>query len=185
MRRRLVPALVAVLGAAVVALLIFGLTQQGESRALDNAIANGRPLPAPHASLALPVLDRVDAGSAALTHWRGKVIVLNFWAKWCDTCVDEAPLIERAQHDLAKSGAGTVIGIDYKDIGSQALGFVSQFGLSYPNLRDIDGSFGSGYGTDALPETFVLDSHMRVVRLIRGEVSEPWLRAAIAYAEKS
>lgn len=178
--------LVAVLGAAVVALLIFGLTQQGQSRALDNAIANGRPLPAPKASMVLPVLDRVDASSAALSRWRGKVIVVNFWAKWCDTCVDEAPLIERAQRRLAKTGAGTVVGIDYKDIGPQALGFISQFGLSYPNLRDIDGSFGAAYGTDALPETFVLDRHMRVVALMRGEVpDEAWLRTAIAHAERT
>lgn len=186
MRRKLGPLAIAVVAAAVVGLLIYGLTQQGESRALDNAIAAGHPLAAPDAALALPVLNRVDASTASLARWRGKVVVINFWAKWCDTCLDEAPLIERAQRELARAGAGTVIGIDYKDVGSQALGFVAQHGLSYPNLRDIDGSFGSAYGTDALPETFVLDRRMRVVALMRGEVpGEGWLRAAIAHAERS
>jgi len=182
-RRKLVPAAVVAFAAAVVLLLIYGLTQQGQSRALDAAIAAHRYLPAPLASRALPVLDRVDASSAALTRWRGKVVVLNFWAKWCDTCLDEAPLIEQAQRELARSGAGTVIGVDYKDVSSQALGFIGQHGLSYPNLRDIDGSFASAYGTDALPETFVLDRHLRVVALARGEVpGESWLRQAVALA---
>jgi cytochrome c biogenesis protein CcmG/thiol:disulfide interchange protein DsbE len=185
-RRKLVPAAVAVFAAAVVVLLVYGLTQQGESRALDAAAAAHRYLPAPEATRELPVLAHLDARSAALTRWRGKVLVVNFWAKWCDTCLDEAPLIERAQRELASSGAGTVVGIDYKDVSSQALGFVSQHGLSYPNLRDIDGSFGSAYGTDALPETFVLDRQMRVVALMRGEVpGEGWLRAAITRAERT
>ena len=186
MRRKLGPFAVAVVAAAVVGLLIYGLTQQGESRALDKAIIAGHPLLAPDASRSLPVLDRVDASRAAISRWRGKVVVVNFWAKWCDTCLDEAPLIERAQQQLAASGAGTVVGIDYKDVSSQALGFVAAHGLSYPNLRDIDGSFGSAYGTDALPETFVLDRRMRVVALQRGEVpNEAWLRHAIALAERT
>jgi cytochrome c biogenesis protein CcmG/thiol:disulfide interchange protein DsbE len=185
-RRKLGPIAAAVVAAAVVVLLIYGLTQQGESRALDSAIAAGHPLAAPDATHALPVLDRVDARMASLARWRGKVVVVNFWAKWCDTCLDEAPLIERAQRELANSGAGTVVGIDYKDISSQALGFVAAHGLSYPNLRDIGGTFGSAYGTDALPETFVLDRQMRVVALMRGEVpGEGWLRAAIARAERA
>jgi len=178
-----VPAAVVAFAAAVVVLLAYGLTQQGESRALDAAVAAHRYLPAPESSRALPVLDRVNAGSAALTRWRGKVVVLNFWAKWCDTCLDEAPVIEQAQQRLARSGAGTVIGVDYKDISSQALAFIGQQGLSYPNLRDIDGSFGSAYGTDALPETFVLDAHLHVVAVARGEIDGAWLRQAVALAE--
>ena len=85
---------------------------------------------------------------------------MNFWASWCDTCIAEAPLIERAQRSLAASGAGTVVGIDYKDVSSQARGYIAQHGLTYPNLRDIDGSFASAYGTAALPETFVLDRRL-------------------------
>jgi cytochrome c biogenesis protein CcmG/thiol:disulfide interchange protein DsbE len=180
-----VPAAVAVFAAAVVVLLVYGLTQQGESRALDAAAAAHRYLPAPEATRELPVLAHLDARSAALTRWRGKVLVVNFWAKWCDTCLDEAPIIEQAQQRLRKSGAGTVIGVDYKDVSSQALAFIGQHGVSYPNLRDIDGSFGGAYGTDALPETFVLDRHQRVVAVARGEVDESWLRQAIALAERA
>ena len=98
----------------------------------------------------------------------------------------ESPMIERAERSLAASGAGTVVGIDYKDVSSQALGFIATHGLSYPNLRDITGSFATAYGTDALPETFVLDRRERVVALWRGPVpSEAALKQAIALAERT
>jgi cytochrome c biogenesis protein CcmG, thiol:disulfide interchange protein DsbE len=185
-RRKLGPIAAAVVAAAVVVLLIYGLTQQGESRALDSAIAANHPLPAPDASRVLPVLDDVDASSASLARWRGKIVVVNFWAKWCDTCLDEAPLIEQAQRALARSGAGTVVGIDYKDVSSQAMGYVRHHGLTYPNLRDIDGSFASAYGTAALPETFVLNRRLQVVAISRGELaSESQLAGWIRRAERA
>ena len=72
-------------------------------------------------------LERVDKpGTVDLASLRGKPVVLNFWASWCDTCTHEAPLIEQAQRSLAASGMGTVIGIDYKDISSYAQQFIDQ-----------------------------------------------------------
>ena len=179
------PLIVVVLAAALIALLTYGLVTQGPSRALDNAIAKHAYLPAPDSARPLPVLDRVDATTASLRRWRGKIVVLNFWAQWCSTCIDEVPLIERAQRALVQGGVGTVVGVDYKDISSYALAFISAHGLSYPNIRDGDGSFAAAYGTDALPETFVLDRRMRVVAISRGEVpSEAWLQGAIAFAKR-
>jgi cytochrome c biogenesis protein CcmG/thiol:disulfide interchange protein DsbE len=182
-RRKLVPSIAVVLGAAVVALLVYGLTQQGSSRALDTAVAAGRTPPAPDATTPLPVLDGVGTAQASLARWRGKVVVVNFWASWCSTCTAEAALIERAERSLAAHGGGTVVGIDYKDVGSQAMGYVRHHDLTYANLRDVDGSFASAYGTAALPETFVLDPKLRVVAISRGEIAsesqlESWIRKA-------
>ncbi len=180
------PSISIAVGAALVALLAYGLTQQGTSRALDAAIEAGRTPAAPDATRVLPVLDGVGGSTASLARWRGKVVVVNFWASWCDTCVAEAGLIERAQRTLAASGGGAVVGIDYKDIPSKALGYVRRFGLTYANLRDIDGSFASAYGTAALPETFVLDGRQQVVALSRGELaSEAQLVAWIRKAERA
>ena len=186
MRRKLVPAVVVVLAAAVIVLLAYGLTQEGSSRALDDAIAHHHPLPAPDSARPLPVLDRVHASSAALAHWRGKVVVLNFWASWCSTCTGEARLIERAERSLAASGQGTVLGVDYEDASFKAMGFINQYAFTFPNLRDADGSFADAFGTVALPETFVLNRSQRVVALYRGPVTS-WasLRSAIALAERA
>ena len=186
MRRKLVPALVVVVAAAAVGLLAYGLTQQGTSRALDEALAAGRRPAAPDAARALPVLDRLGRAEASLRQWRGKVVVLNFWASWCSTCTAEEPLIERAQRHLAASGSGTVLGIDYKDLSSGAQQFIGTYGLSFPNLRDIDGSFAAAYGTDALPETFVLNRRLRVIAISRGEITkQAWLTHWIQQAQRS
>jgi cytochrome c biogenesis protein CcmG/thiol:disulfide interchange protein DsbE len=185
-RPKLVPLIAVVVAAALVGLLVYGLTQQGASRALDEAIAAHRQPAAPDIGRLLPVLDRVDRGDVSLTRWRGGVLVLNFWASWCDTCTAEAPLIEQAQRSLAASGEGTVIGIDYKDVSSQAQQFIARYGLSYPNLRDKTGSFATAYGTVALPETFVLNRRLRVVAISRGEIAdEAQLRGWIALAERA
>ncbi len=186
MPRRLVPSVVAALALAAVALLVYGLTQQGTSRALDDALAAGRQPAAPDTAVALPVLDRLSAPTASLERWRGRVVVLNFWASWCDTCTAESALIERAQRLLSRSGAGTVVGIDYKDLTSGAQQFIDAHGLSYPNLRDIDGSFATAYGTDALPETFVLNRRLQVIAISRGEITrQAWLTHWIEQAERA
>ena len=186
MRRRLVPLLCAVAGVAVVALLVYGLTQQGSSRALDQAIAAGHAPAAPAATRELPVLNGVPRHAASLADWRGHILILNFWASWCDTCAAEVSYLERAQRQLTAGGVGTVLGVDYKDVGSQARGYASAHGLTFPNVRDLDGSFASVYGTVALPETFVLDAQSRIVALERGPVlKQAWLTQAIAKAERT
>ena len=185
MRRRLVPLLCVLAGVAVVALLVYGLTQQGSSRALDEAIAAGHTPAAPAAARELPVLNGVPRETASLADWRGRVVVLNFWASWCDTCAAEVSYLERAQRQLAASGVGTVLGVDYKDVDSQALRYESLHGLTFPNVRDRDGSFAGVYGTIALPETFVIDARSQVVALERGPVlDQAWLTQAIAKAQR-
>jgi hypothetical protein len=87
---------------------------------------------------------------------------------------------------LVAAHAGTVVGITYKDITSNATAKIKEFGLSYPNLRDIDGSYAAGYGTAQLPETFVLNGKLHVVAISRGQItSSSWLTRAIERAERT
>lgn len=180
MKRVLGPALAAAVAAAAVALLVFGLGTQGASRALDNAVDQGRRPVAPDRTL--PMLGA--PGSRSLASYRGKVLVLNFWASWCTPCAAEAPLLEQAQHQLSATGTGTVLGVAYKDLTPDALGFVHSKHLDYPSLRDSDGALAGAYGTDELPETFVLDRQSRVVAISRGQITRPaFLAQAIAKAQ--
>ena len=180
MRRMLIPAVSAVVGIAIVALLAFGLTQQGTSRSFDEDIALGHPPLVPVAEL-----PRLDAtGTSSVAAYRGHVVVLNFWASWCQPCQDEAPMLERAQHELASHGA-TVLGVTYDDASDDSTSFVHQFGLTYPMLRDVTGSYAHQFGTDQLPESFVIDPAGRIVAISRGEVNETVLAHAVALAESS
>jgi cytochrome c biogenesis protein CcmG, thiol:disulfide interchange protein DsbE len=107
--------------------------------------------------------------------------VLNFWASWCGPCEREAPALEAVQQRLQRSG-GTVVGVTYKDYAEDSRGFVRRFGLTYPTLRDDRLDLAPKYGTNKLPETFVLDGDGRVVAISRGEASERFLMDAVKRA---
>jgi thiol-disulfide isomerase/thioredoxin len=73
------PATSIVAVAAVLAVLAYGVTSSGHNETIDDALAEGRRVPAP--DLALPRLE--GRAKASLGDYRGKVVVLNFWASWC------------------------------------------------------------------------------------------------------
>jgi cytochrome c biogenesis protein CcmG, thiol:disulfide interchange protein DsbE len=181
-RRRLLPILATLAGASLVGLLIYGVTATSASRSLDEQIAQGHQPPAPHARTALPVLD--GHGKSSLAALRGKVVVLNFWASWCEPCQVEAPLLERYSKTLARD-RGAVLGVTYLDAAPDSKNFIRHYHLTYLNLRDNDGDFAHSYGTDKLPETFVIDRAGRVVAVSRGEIDEAFLKRAVARAERS
>ena len=174
MRRRAVPFAAILAAAALVGLLVYGVAQRSDNRTLDQAVAKGSAPAAP--DRALPVLGA--QGKRTLASYRGKPVVLNFWASWCTPCKQEAPLLEKAQRRLAAHG-GTVLGVAFRDTTPDANAFVRRYGLTYPSLRDVDGKLAQDYGTRALPETFVIDADGRVRAISRGVVSQRFLDDAL------
>jgi cytochrome c biogenesis protein CcmG, thiol:disulfide interchange protein DsbE len=181
-RGRLVPLLVTLAGAALVGLLVYGVSTQAASRTLDEALRRGEHPLAPDAAQPLPRLEA--AGSGSLAQLRGEVVVLNFWASWCEPCQVEAPLLERAQTALLAHG-GTVLGVTYKDLSSDSAAFAHQYHLTFPNLRDKEGSFAATYGTDRIPESFIINRQGRIVAISRGEIEQGFLDRAIALARST
>ncbi len=169
-RGRTIPIVAGVVALALVALLGYGLTTTGDDTTLDEAVQNGERPMAP--SVALPVLQGTGRRSPA--DLRGQVVVLNFWASWCDPCVEELPLLERTQKALAPK-RGTVVGVNLRDVSSDALTFVRRFKLTFPSLRDPGADYARAYGTANYPETFVLDRRGRIAARKRGPVDQAWL----------
>jgi cytochrome c biogenesis protein CcmG, thiol:disulfide interchange protein DsbE len=180
--RRALPILASLFGTCLVALLIYGLSAQSASRTLDEQVARGQRPRAPDATRSLPILG--GPGEASLASFKGKVVVLNFWASWCEPCQVEAPLLEHAQSRLERYDS-TVLGVTYLDASPDSQSFVRRYRLTYPNLRDTDGAFAHSYGTDQLPESFVIDRHGYVVAISRGEIDQTFLNRAIALAQSS
>jgi cytochrome c biogenesis protein CcmG, thiol:disulfide interchange protein DsbE len=181
-RPRLVPILISIAGACVIGLLIYGISTQSASRTLDTEVHEGHHPIAPNAAVSLPRLG--GEGTGSLASQRGKVVLLNFWASWCVPCEREAPLLEKAEATL-QHYHGTVLGVTYKDATPDSENFVRRFHLTYPSLRDGTGNFAAAYGTDQLPESFLVDRYGRVVMLYRGEIGKEFIEKAIALARSS
>jgi cytochrome c biogenesis protein CcmG, thiol:disulfide interchange protein DsbE len=162
---------VTIAAALLVGLLAYGLTTTGADTTLDNAMTRGERVDPP-ARDALPTLG--GDGTGSLADYRGKVVLVNVWASWCEPCRDELPLIEKAHKTLSARG-GTVVGIDVKENSGAALKAVDEFGLTFPNLRDRDGSFVRKWGQTGYPENFVIDRQGRVAAVRRFPVTQKWL----------
>ncbi len=173
MRRYVLPGLVLCAAIALLALLAFGVADQGANTSLDSALAHGHRPSAPDASLALPVLGSTTK-KQSLADFRGKVVVLNVFASWCDPCKAEAPVLERAQRMLAAHN-GTVLGVTYLDNSSDSATFVRQQHVNYPVIRDVDGNLVRSFGSTGVPETFVIDRKGHVAAIRRFQLDNTWL----------
>jgi cytochrome c biogenesis protein CcmG/thiol:disulfide interchange protein DsbE len=181
-KRLYMPIVACLLGAAIVGLLIYGVSAQAPTRTLDDAVHRGLRPPAPQSGYALPLLS--GHGKTTLASYDGKIVVLNFWASWCEPCQEEAPRLERIQRQLLRHG-GTVLGVTFRDASPDSLSFVKRYHLTYPNLDDTTGEFARAYGTNEIPESFVIDRHGHVVAVLRQEASEAFLDRAVSLAESS
>ena len=153
---------------AVVGLLVFGLVSKGSS-----GVALGEAAPT------APLQQLEGGGTQSLADHRGRWVLVNFWASWCLPCREEAPALERFQRQHG-GPRFTVLGIDSRDLSSDGRDFVRQYGLTYPQLRDGDGSAAHDFGTTGVPENFLIDPAGKVRLLVRGPVSEKYLRDAVA-----
>jgi peroxiredoxin len=115
--------------------------------------ALSEPLPAPDFTL-----QDEHAKIYSLKDYRGKVIMLNFWATWCPPCRREMPSMERL-HQKLKGKDFVVLALNQMEDGDQVFAFTGDIGvdLTFPILFDKDSSVSRAYGVRGLPTTYVID----------------------------
>ena len=126
-------------------------------------------------------LDRLDRpGALRLSSLRGQVVVVNFWASWCNPCKQEAPALQAASKRWGKRVV--VLGVDVNDPRGDARGFMRKYGLTYPVVHDNKNVTSPKYGLTGLPETFFLDRRGRIVSHVIAELKAAELQRGVERA---
>jgi thiol-disulfide isomerase/thioredoxin len=116
-----------------------------------------------------PELKAQDLAGASktLADYRGKVVLLNFWASWCPPCLREIPSMERLRIKMAGRPLA-IVALDSAEAQEDVNAFLSRMTLGFPVLLDPDGSNTRRWKVFALPTTFLLDAEGRVRYVLTG-----------------
>jgi cytochrome c biogenesis protein CcmG, thiol:disulfide interchange protein DsbE len=150
--------------AGLLVLLVWKVAHDERSD-VPKQLASGATPMAP--AFSLPRLDR--EGELSLVSLRGKAVIVNFWASWCDPCKEEAPVLERAWREHRGAGL-VVVGVDANDFKGDARAFARRNRMSYPIVHDARAGSLGDYGVKNLPETFIVDRRGRIVGQISGQL---------------
>lgn len=154
---------------AVIGLLGFGLLEKSES-----SLAVGDTAP----DKELETLE--GTGSGDIADYRGRWVLVNFWASWCEPCRQEAPALQ-AFYERHRDEGFVVLGINLDDNHEDASAFVRRYGLTYPQLRDADGDERQeAYGMVGFPESFLVDGDGKLALIRRGSVTPEFLKSEVA-----
>jgi cytochrome c biogenesis protein CcmG/thiol:disulfide interchange protein DsbE len=166
--------------------LLAGTLRLGVAVLLAVLAPQARAASSPGEGMPAPALaGRSFSGEAFdLDNWRGKVVVLNFWASWCGPCRSEMPLLDALQHDYRERGV-VVLGLSADDRHDRKDALAASQGVAYLTGMLTDCS-SNGFGApQMLPLTYIIDRRgtlSAVLRANRGALSAGELRAAVDHA---
>jgi len=110
----------------------------------------------------------INGKMVSLSDFRGKVVLVNIWATWCASCVDEMPSMERLYQNL-KGKDFEILAVSIDSLGVKVVApFMKKYKLTFPALIDSSGTIGAGYRTTGVPESFIIDKNGILVKKIIG-----------------
>jgi DsbE subfamily thiol:disulfide oxidoreductase len=102
-------------------------------------------------------LPNLEGKKLALKDFRGRLLLLNFWASWCVACREEMPAMERLYQKYRDQGF-VILGVNVKDDKKSALSFVKELKITFPIAFDPAGEVGLLYGASGLPASYLIDA---------------------------
>ncbi len=124
----------------------------------------------------LAALSSRPAPAIHLASLKGKPVMINFWASWCDPGKHEAPLLQSTWQHVQSQGI-VFLGIDFQDDHTEGLNFLRTYRITYLNVVDDTGSTAINYGLTGVPETFFLNRRGVIVSKVTGELTQQTLQS--------
>jgi len=147
-----------------IVLALLGLLGWGLNKAQKGPVENGL---APDFTL-----QGFDGRTATLSELRGQVVVINFWASWCDPCREEAAYLEQTWRKYKDQGV-VFLGVDYVDTERAALAYIKEFDITYINGPDLKTRISDAYNIQGVPETFFIAKNGEVRGMHIGPIFSP------------
>ena len=181
--------------AVMVALVVIGAIKNNmaESEALDNmALGSDVEFLPTEGGLALGEmapdfqLTTLDGEEVQLSDYRGKKVVLNFWATWCPPCRAEMPHMQTYYEEQADEENVAILAVNLttEDKGlAQIEDFIEEFGLEFPIPMDEKGDVGSTYQAVSIPTSYMIDTGGRIQNKVVGPMDEAMMEQLIAELE--
>lgn len=174
-RRMLIFCVVSLLNVGILALLLTQLLTPAPNVVSDPLVGH----PAPDFSLAM-LRPHTGKSALSLSNFKGKPVVLNFWASWCAPCKEEAPLLEGTWKQVQAQGKDVVIlGVDFQDSNNDGMSFIQLYSITYPIVLDADGSVAFKYGITSLPQTIFINRHGTVMSRVPRELTDQVLSSKL------
>lgn len=110
----------------------------------------------------------VDGKMVSLSDYKGKVVLVNIWATWCPSCVDEMPSMEKLYQKL-KGEDFEILAVSIDSLGARVVApFMKKYNLTFPALIDSGGTIRILYRTTGVPESFIIDKNGILAQKIIG-----------------
>ncbi len=143
------------------------------SNASSASSGNANAIPAPDFTL-----QTLDGESVSLSDYRGKLVMINFWASWCPPCNSEMPDLQR-YYEQHQDDDFIILGVNYQDTPDKVQAFVEKYGVTFPILLDSDGRVANLFGVQGLPTSFFVDKEGNVLGYQPGPVTKEMLEDGI------
>ena len=162
--------------------LVIGLGWMVFTPPLPGTTTGGK-IPAPGENFLAPdfALEDSQGQTIRLSDLRGKPVMVNFWASWCAPCKAEMPAMQKV-HEAYSAQGFTILAVNttFQDDPMVADAFVTERGLTFPVLYDMDGAVSSQYQVRSMPSTFFIDREGTIQKVVYGgPMPEALLRAEI------